>query len=190
MPSRQYLFSLRGWFLFLCFSIVAAFRLLHDDPLNNTGLLLIAGGWMIRLAAAFYIGDHTNKEVLSGSQLATSGIYSMSRNPMYLGNLLICEGVLVFSNCFAWMLHGIMLLLVFLYYRQVVVREENYLAEEFGQKYQEYMKKTPRWIGAGTFQKLKSHDWKPVSSTGMVVKIQWANAAKTLMVIFILWLEQ
>ncbi len=182
------LFTYRGWFLFLCFAIVFTFRLFSNNSLDYSGIWLILAGWMIRLAAGFYILDHTNSENLSCKELATTGVYSLTRNPMYLGNILACEGVLIFSNCLPGFAHLLVITAIFLYYQILIRTEEKYLSGKFGQEYCEYMKVTPRWISSKTFS--KSHNWKPVSSLSAVVKVQLPNVAKTVLAVSILLLTK
>ena len=77
--------------------------------------------------------------------LVTSGIYRWSRNPMYLGMLLLLAG---------WTLHlgSLVALLVvpacFLLYldRFQVVAEERALATAFGEDYAAYARRVRRWI--------------------------------------------
>ena len=75
----------------------------------------------------------------------TTGLYRISRHPMYLGIILIYIGIGIASASWVY------LLLAFLYlatYRNVfVIPEERFCCEKFGDSYREYMKRTPRWIG-------------------------------------------
>ena len=75
----------------------------------------------------------------------TTGLYRISRHPMYLGILLVYIGIGIASASWVY------LLLAFAYlatYRNVfVIPEERFCCEKFGNTYREYMNKTPRWIG-------------------------------------------
>lgn len=80
----------------------------------------------------------------SASALVTGGIYKITRNPMYLGFLLILLGWTVFlSNLFAYAL-----LPVFVIYmnRFQIVPEENALDTLFGNEYRFYKSKVRRWL--------------------------------------------
>jgi protein-S-isoprenylcysteine O-methyltransferase Ste14 len=77
------------------------------------------------------------------STLVTTGIFSHSRNPMYLGMLLVLAGLaaLVAQPI------GIALLPVFVIYlnRYQISAEEEAIAAHFGRSYQEYCQRVRRW---------------------------------------------
>ena len=78
------------------------------------------------------------------NKLIISGIYKYSRNPMYLGLLMIVISTSIFYlNIFS-------ITTPFLFYcwinRFQIKREEIFLAEKFGKEYMSYKTKTRRWI--------------------------------------------
>ncbi|MAM15835.1 MAG: isoprenylcysteine carboxyl methyltransferase [Flavobacteriaceae bacterium] len=77
-------------------------------------------------------------------KLVTSGIYKYSRNPMYLGMIMIIISTTVYYFNFY------SLLTPFIFYfwinRFQIKREEVFLEEKFGQEYLSYKTKTRRWI--------------------------------------------
>ena len=78
------------------------------------------------------------------NKLVTSGIYKYSRNPMYLGLLMI----VVSSSIFYLNIYSILTPLFFYLWinRFQIKREEVFLTEKFGEDYLSYKKKTRRWI--------------------------------------------
>ena len=78
------------------------------------------------------------------NKLVTSGIYKYSRNPMYLGLLLIViSSSILYLNIFSVSTP------IFFYYwinRFQIQREEIFLTEKFGKEYLSYKTKTRRWI--------------------------------------------
>ncbi|WP_201629061.1 methyltransferase family protein [Psychrobacter maritimus] len=78
------------------------------------------------------------------SSLVTSGIYRYSRNPMYLGLVLILLGWAFYLSHFL----GFVLLPVFILYmtRFQIQPEEQMMARKFGKTYQAYLNKVRRWI--------------------------------------------
>ena len=78
------------------------------------------------------------------NKLITSGIYKYSRNPMYLGLLMI-----VISTSILY-LNILSITTPFLFYfwinRFQIKREDIFLTEKFGKEYLIYMTKTRRWI--------------------------------------------
>ena len=80
----------------------------------------------------------------AASSLVTTGIYRFTRNPMYLGMLLLLAGVAVFLGNVA----ALPLLPVFIgYINQFQIKpEERALFTIFGSDFTAYRQKTRRWI--------------------------------------------
>ncbi|HEX4852058.1 MAG TPA: isoprenylcysteine carboxylmethyltransferase family protein [Puia sp.] len=78
------------------------------------------------------------------SSLQTKGIYSITRNPMYMGLLLLYSGVAITKGNW-WSLMLIPLLIVIVQFL-IIKREEAYLEREFGDDYSDYKKRVRRWI--------------------------------------------
>lgn len=78
------------------------------------------------------------------TDLATSGAFAWSRNPIYLGMVLLCGGVAVFSNS----LWTLLLTIVFAAVMQtgVIGPEEAYLERRFGRRYLDYKGRVRRWL--------------------------------------------
>lgn len=76
--------------------------------------------------------------------LVTSGFYSISRNPMYLGLLLLllCFGVYL-QNYF--ILIGVIIFILYMNEFQIKP-EEEFLNEKFGEEYEKYKTNVRRWI--------------------------------------------
>lgn len=79
------------------------------------------------------------------TSLVTSGIYSISRNPAFLGFDLMYIGIL--AAFFNWYLCGATIFVVVLFHLQIVNVEEDFLIEVFGEEYAAYKKKVCRYIG-------------------------------------------
>lgn len=92
----------------------------------------------------FFKSGNTLVTVKSANSLQTSGIYAFTRNPMYLGLLLIYLG---FSLCFgSWWNFLLLPVLLLIIQQYVIKREEQYLGRRFGERYFAYKKKVRRWI--------------------------------------------
>ncbi len=76
--------------------------------------------------------------------LVTSGLYRFSRNPMYIGVLLLILGQAILLG------HGAILYYAYTVFwrfqNSVVSRQEPDLLERFGATYEQYCKRVPRWI--------------------------------------------
>jgi protein-S-isoprenylcysteine O-methyltransferase Ste14 len=110
------------------------------------GVALVAGGialdiWAFRLFKA----AGTNPEPFKPTNsIVEDGPYRMTRNPMYVGFLLIFAGLaLIFA--LEWGVIALPLLWLTLD-RVVVVREEAYLTAKFGETYTQFLARTRRWI--------------------------------------------
>ena len=76
--------------------------------------------------------------------IVVSGIYRFTRNPIYVGFLLVVLAVGVGANN-AWLLLSFVALFVLLYLG-VVKAEERYLSAKFGDRYDEYRRRVRRWV--------------------------------------------
>lgn len=76
--------------------------------------------------------------------LVTAGIHGWSRNPMYVGMLLLYAGVGISARS-PWVLTLALPLVIILRYR-VVAREETYLERRFGDAYRDYKARVRRWL--------------------------------------------
>jgi hypothetical protein len=77
-------------------------------------------------------------------RLNTSGLYSVVRNPLYLGNMMIWFGLV--SMLHQWWISGLILLISYLYHSAIIIAEEAYLASRFGKTYLEWRQRTPSFI--------------------------------------------
>lgn len=79
------------------------------------------------------------------TELVTTGIYSISRNPAFLGFDLMYIGILV--TFFNWYLCFATSIVLVFFHLQIVNVEEDFLIETFGEEYLQYKKKVCRYIG-------------------------------------------
>jgi protein-S-isoprenylcysteine O-methyltransferase Ste14 len=76
--------------------------------------------------------------------LVVTGPYHVTRNPIYIGFVLLYFGLAVMLTSL-WMLLLLIPVLVILQ-RGVVEREEDYLERQFGEPYRKYKARVPRWL--------------------------------------------
>ena len=119
--------------------------------LNGSTALAVALGVMglslgIMGVTQFRIAQTTpNPQALEKvSSLVTSGVYQYSRNPMYVGLVLILLGWAFYLSHFL----AFVLLPIFILYitRFQIQPEERMMAQKFGKTYQDYLNKVRRWI--------------------------------------------
>jgi len=87
-------------------------------------------------------GRNTKKQI--ANDLNTSGIYSVVRNPLYLGNFFMGLGISLFAGL--WWLALIYTLIFWLYYERIIFAEEAYLRNKFGSAYLGWANVTPVFI--------------------------------------------
>lgn len=81
----------------------------------------------------------------STSRIITTGVFSISRNPLYLGGICILVGIALVVHL-VWVF--VLLLPAFIACHYIlVVPEERYLASKFGEEYRTYVASVHRWIG-------------------------------------------
>jgi protein-S-isoprenylcysteine O-methyltransferase Ste14 len=104
------------------------------------GMLALAGIW------AFYRVRTTGNPLAPrrASTLVTTGIYRFTRNPMYLGMLLVLLGWAVYLGNVATLLGP--LLSVLLLNRLQIGPEERVLRERFTEHYARYAAQVRRWV--------------------------------------------
>jgi protein-S-isoprenylcysteine O-methyltransferase Ste14 len=119
--------------------ILAAGVLYFAEPTRTSILfglpVAVAGGVFRALAAGVIKKD---------SAIATSGVYALTRNPLYFGSSLLACGFAIMS----WNeIAAILLLLPFaLVYPTVILREEDHLSRLFPDEFREYRSKVPRFF--------------------------------------------
>jgi uncharacterized membrane protein len=103
-------------------------------------MALVLCGFLVRIIARGFKEEHTD----GGNRLVTDGIYSVVRNPMYAGTFLFCVGViLMLFNPWALVLFMAAYLSIYI---PEIRKEERILFKAFGEQYQAYCEKTPRFF--------------------------------------------
>ena len=82
-------------------------------------------------------------------KLMTKGPYRYSRDPQYLGFLLVCTGFILVTYSILGLIAGIIIASVFVI---LPFSEEPWLKNQFGDEYVEYYKRIPRFIGLRSFK--------------------------------------
>ena len=115
------------------------------DPRPLGWTLIVLGALCTFPAAAAFLAAKTAiVPVRPATMLVTSGLYRVTRNPMYLGFTITYIGVtlllgtwwaVIFLPFVLWAMHVL-----------VIFREEHYLDARFGQAYRDYRSRVRRWI--------------------------------------------
>lgn len=141
--------KIQGALIFLAVVVFAAFAgyLLPDSQsglsrqiADGAGAALFLLGYALRIMARGYKSE-LNPD---GKSLVTSGPYALTRNPMYLGTLLIGMGVILLL--LKWWAGLIFLAVYLAIYLPQISKEEKKLRIFFGVEFRDYCRKTPRFF--------------------------------------------
>lgn len=150
----------RWWQIFevvfgIPFLVAIALQLVIPIPLSRgflTPALIPAGIILIMVGVA--IVGLTRREFVRHAQptdpgyptnkIISTGVFSISRNPLYLGGVLSLAGISLAFH----LIWGLILLIPSLVVCHIIliVPEESYLADRFGKEYREYTGKVHRWV--------------------------------------------
>ncbi|HEY7478913.1 MAG TPA: isoprenylcysteine carboxylmethyltransferase family protein [Gemmatimonadales bacterium] len=110
-------------------------------------LLLALAGLGLRVATVGFVPRDTsgrNTGAPRAESLNTSGLYSVVRHPLYLGNYLMWLGVALFPR--TWWPPVIVSLVFWLYYERIMFAEEEFLRRKFGALYTTWAASTPAFV--------------------------------------------
>jgi protein-S-isoprenylcysteine O-methyltransferase Ste14 len=154
--SGQWLFRWRSYVpaIVLVLLIVAMhkFEYIGDDHrldlmwealclfISMSGLAIRA--WTVGYTPAGTSGRNVKGQV--ADTLNTKGTYSLVRHPLYVGNYLMWLGVAMFPH--AWWVVLVMTLIFWIHYERVMMAEERFLIQKFGDDYLDWARNTPAFI--------------------------------------------
>lgn len=101
-------------------------------------------GFSVRCLTAGYVSGGTsgkNTQSQVAEMLNTTGMYSIVRHPLYLGNFIIMLGLALFIQ--VWWFALIICLAFWLYYERIIFAEEEFLRKKFGDSFLKWAAKTP-----------------------------------------------
>lgn len=115
--------------------------------------LLFAVGWLV-VGAALAVEFSAMRTMArakttimphrGSDHLVTSGPFSFTRNPIYLGNTMLMIGIGLIAGIVWFVL--LAPVAAFVTQKLAIEREEQHLEIRFGKKYRDYAKKVRRWI--------------------------------------------
>jgi len=115
-------------------------------PWKLLGMIPFALGIVINVIAdsAFKKLGTTVKPLEESTALVTNGVFRLSRNPMYLGFVLILIGVAIFMGSLTP--YGVIVVFAVVMDIVFIKPEEKMLEEKFGEVWLEYRRQVRRWI--------------------------------------------
>ena len=103
-----------------------------------SGLLIYLFGIVFTIVAVLNFATSPKDKVI------TKGLYRFSRNPMYIGMLLMQIGLGIACSSWLYLLLTVVLIILL---NAVLSSEERYCHDRYGDDYRKYVNSTPRWIG-------------------------------------------
>jgi len=144
------------------------------------GLIVAIPGILLRALAS----GHVRKN----EALTTSGPYAYTRNPLYLGSLIIALGFLIAAR--SWWIAGVAVVYFLVVYIPVIRGEENYLRSKFPE-FEKYAQTVPRLIprlSSGNNEK-GSFSWELYKKHREYNATLGALAVSTILLVKIFWLK-
>jgi protein-S-isoprenylcysteine O-methyltransferase Ste14 len=133
--------------------------------LFGLGLAVAIFGELTRMYGVAFIGTISRTRSYSNGELVKNGPFSLLRNPLYFGNLVLSVGMAIMSG--SLILPMVVVVFFYAQYIPIVAWEEHKLRNIFGAKYADYQKEVPnRWFPSllrlfSTPWWKEPLDWKP-----------------------------
>lgn len=114
-------------------------------PFNLIGIFISFGGFVIMGKARELFKKHeTTLKIKTSSSMITEGVFSKTRNPMYVGFSLLLIGVSIcFMNLFSMICPFVFILFMNVTFIPI---EEKLMVQQFGNEYLDYKSKVRRWF--------------------------------------------
>jgi protein-S-isoprenylcysteine O-methyltransferase Ste14 len=121
-------------------------KLFRSPAIKIVGVILLIAAlfFLVRSLRQFLLTKNTLILIKPASSLQTTGVYGMTRNPMYVGLAIVYLGIAcLIGNWWNIILFPV---LFFIVQEYIIKREEKYLQLEFGQEYSDYKRTVRRWL--------------------------------------------
>ena len=143
MDIRKFFFQYRSFT-----PIPIALIIIYFAGANNThrvaGIFLLLLGEGIRIWAVSHAGGATRTRDVGAPSLCTSGPYAQTRNPLYVGNLLMYVGIVLIAGTPNQLFAATTIAAFFIVqYSLIVSLEEETLDKLFRKEYSEYKQNVP-----------------------------------------------
>ena len=156
--SGNFLFKYRGHLPIILFlfaipiALITPYERIAQNKYLEFSIYLISAlcilfGHSIRILTIgrrFMQSSGRNRSQQVALELNTTGIYSVVRHPLYLGNALIWFGLVCFLENFWFIL--IFILIFWIYYERIMFAEEQFLGRKFGDKFKQWSALVPAFI--------------------------------------------
>lgn len=176
----DYLFKYRGYLpiIFLVFALAVKGYYIQYKPSNSPTIAMLSElmesvsiyvglfGLIIRMYTVGYTPKNTSGRNTSKGQIAdelnTTGLYSLTRNPLYVGNFFMWMGLVFYIGVIWFFL--LFICMYWIYYERIVFAEEAYLRKKFKKSYPQWASETAVFIPKkfSYVHPKKSFSWKKI----------------------------
>ena len=183
----DFFFKYRNWVfpIFYAVMFIAGPTIFKDWQMAVfIGLIVTFIGQAIRITTIgfdYIIRGGRHKKVFA-EDLVTGGLFAHSRNPLYVGNVMMILGMGILSNSVFYL--ALMVPAFYFIYECIIRAEENFLRNKFGSGFDDYCKEVPRWLpkfkGLGATLNSGGFNWKRVLIKEYNTTCVWLGAAVLL----------
>ena len=125
-------------------SIFTANNIGKLSPVEITAVILLSIGLIFIIVSLINLGRSTRLGIPNEhTEFKTRGLYTISRNPMYLGFDMLSIAAILFVHSWTVAVLGLYSLFI---YHIIILAEEKYLTNRFTEKYLEYKKAVRRYL--------------------------------------------
>jgi protein-S-isoprenylcysteine O-methyltransferase Ste14 len=157
-----------------------------DRRLDIVGFAVALLGQLLRIAVigfAYITRGGRNRRIHADS-LVQEGIFAHSRNPLYLGNILIVAGLAIVHGSLWFYFVGIPFFAFA--YLAIVAAEEDFLRRKFGSAYESYCRRVNRFLPSvrGLRRTLEhlTFDWKKVVRKEYGTPFAWMSGMLAIVI--------
>jgi len=152
-----------------------------DAVLDAIGLAVALCGQTLRavvIGLAYIVRGGKDRRIYA-EDLVTDGFFAHSRNPLYVGNMLVYLGLFLMLNSTLGYLVGVPFFLIA--YLCITAAEEDFLRRRFGAAYQSYCQQVPRYLprlrGIGHTVRGMRFNWKRLIRKEYGAAFSWMTTA-------------
>ena len=143
MSVPYWVYRIRNFLVFppLLFAFVYhSYEIEAEEIIWPLGVSVVVLGVALRIWAQ----QHVHHRLIGHKRLTTTGPYEFVRNPLYIGNIILCVSGVIVSELL-WLI-PITLFGCLGVYSIVIRYEEEHLLKKYGDAYRRYLSEVPRWF--------------------------------------------
>ena len=137
-----YIYTIDTWDTFFSGIVLPYWKYYENLCLTISLTGVFIRGYTVGHTPANTSGRNTQNQI--ADSLNRTGIYSIVRHPLYLGNFFMWFGISLLTCNIGFI--AIFILTYWLYYERIMYAEEQFLREKFGPAYTEWADKTPAFL--------------------------------------------